>query len=308
MNIKENTDFFERYYFDWTGVEDFSEYQFDTNGIPLVNYGQSIGLQYNPLTIAQFGLFNYNLFLEGNKSLQTKVLSAADWLIHNVMNENHGTVWYYHFDLDFYKTRAPWISAMAQGEAISLLLRAYSIAKKIRYLEVAENAILPLMYPVAEGGLFSTFPDETLCFEEFPSDPPSHVLNGFIFTIFGVLDYLKFFNNRRIGVLYQNALEGLKNNLNLYDTGYWTRYDLYPVSRLASRAYQKIHIQQLNILYIITSDSIFKSYAEKWQRDYYNIWSNFRWGMIKVNEKIQLKSLSLKTDKSISRTKSETCE
>ncbi len=260
----------------------------------MVHYGQPVGLQYNPLTIAQFGLFNYNLFLTGTEGAQTRVLSAADWLIQNVVNENHGCVWPYHFNLDFYQTTAPWASAMAQGEAISLLLRAYSLQKKISYLEVAENAIIPLMFPVSEGGLFSTFPDESLCFEEFPSDPPSHVLNGFIFSIFGVLDYVQYFKNPKISVLYQNALEGLKNNLNLYDTGYWTRYDLYPISRLASRVYQRIHIQQLNILYRLTSESIFKSFADKWLRDYHNLWSIFRWSISKVNEKMRIKSLSRK--------------
>lgn len=186
---------------------------------------------------------------------------------------------------------------MAQGEAISLLLRAYSIQKKMRYLEVAENAIIPLMYPISEGGLFSTFPDETICFEEFPSKPPSHVLNGFIFTIFGVFDYLKYFKNPKIGILYQNALDGLQNNLKLYDTGYWTRYDLYPMSRLASRVYQRVHIQQLNILYRITSNSIFKNFADKWQHDYSNAWSIFRWGMTKINEKIRLKNYQWNIDK-----------
>jgi hypothetical protein len=34
----------------------------DGQGIPLLNYHGAVGLQYNPIAIAQWGLGNYNLF------------------------------------------------------------------------------------------------------------------------------------------------------------------------------------------------------------------------------------------------------
>src|ERR1700722_14998634 len=36
----------------------------DANGIPMLDYRGAIGLQYNPIAIAQWGLANYNRFLE----------------------------------------------------------------------------------------------------------------------------------------------------------------------------------------------------------------------------------------------------
>ena len=36
----------------------------DPNGIPMLDYRGAIGLQYNPIAIAQWGLANYNIFCE----------------------------------------------------------------------------------------------------------------------------------------------------------------------------------------------------------------------------------------------------
>ena len=40
---------------------------FDENGIPILNYHGKIGKQYNPIAVAQYGLGNYNLYLETKK-------------------------------------------------------------------------------------------------------------------------------------------------------------------------------------------------------------------------------------------------
>lgn len=36
--------------------------RYDSSGIPLLDYHGKIGLQYNPIAIAQYGLGNYNLY------------------------------------------------------------------------------------------------------------------------------------------------------------------------------------------------------------------------------------------------------
>ena len=39
----------------------------DADGIPLLDYHGNIGLQYNPIAIAQWGLGNFNLFLRSQR-------------------------------------------------------------------------------------------------------------------------------------------------------------------------------------------------------------------------------------------------
>ena len=58
---------------------------YDAAGIPMLDYHGAIGLQYNPIAIAQWGLANYNRFCEtGDEARWQKTLKAADWLAANL--------------------------------------------------------------------------------------------------------------------------------------------------------------------------------------------------------------------------------
>jgi len=49
------------YYMTFTAKADYPG-QYDPAGIPLLDYHGKVGLRYNPIAIAQYGLGNYNLF------------------------------------------------------------------------------------------------------------------------------------------------------------------------------------------------------------------------------------------------------
>jgi len=94
-------------------------WHYDGAGIPMLDYHGTIGLQYNPIAIAQWGLANYNLFCEaGDTNRWQKCLRAADWLAANQEQNAHGLwVWNHHFDWDYRDTlKSPWYSGLAQGQ------------------------------------------------------------------------------------------------------------------------------------------------------------------------------------------------
>lgn len=216
-------------------------------------------------------------------------LLMADWLMDNwTENEKRAAVWTYKFDLDFYGTSSPWISAMAQGEAVSLLLRVHSFNSDPEYLRIAEKAIQAFRYPIFKGGVCSTFSDGSLSLEEFPSRPASHVLNGSIFALLGIYDYFLQTKDREIRRIYDTTLDGLKQNLQYYDTGYWTLYELSPTRRLASPLYQLVHVRLMQILWQITGDDFYKSYADKWNDYLTSLKSRLYWFIKKVGEKVRL--------------------
>ena len=63
----------------------------DVDGIPLLDYHGNIGLQYNPIAIAQWGLGNFNLFLRLRRhEHQEKTLAAADWLVKRLKKNAFG--------------------------------------------------------------------------------------------------------------------------------------------------------------------------------------------------------------------------
>jgi heparosan-N-sulfate-glucuronate 5-epimerase len=134
---------------------------YDLAGIPQLNYRGKIGLQYNPIAIAQYGLGNYNLFRRsGEADRRNKFLRVANWLVQHLEQNAHGlAVWNHYFDWEYRDTlRAPWYSALAQGQGISVLVRAYKESGDPRYLDAAQRALAGFFKPVTEGGV--TFTDE----------------------------------------------------------------------------------------------------------------------------------------------------
>ena len=248
---------------------------FDDMGVPLLNYRGTTGLQYNPIAIAQYGLGNYNLFLRTKeKKYKKKAIMSANWLVDNLKNNPKGIpVWMHNFDWRYIATlKAPWYSGLSQGQGISLLLRTYKLTKDEKYLESGKKAFISLQKLVDEGGVLSIDDHGNKWIEEYLVNPPSHVLNGFLWALFGVYDYFLFTEDKNIKNLFEDFLKTIKDNLYKYDIGFWTLYDLSNsnIKNIASYFYQKLHIVQLKILSKITEDDSFLEWAIKWEKYWEN--------------------------------------
>lgn len=279
------------YHFDFAGIEDFGEYRFDGDGIPQVNYGRATGWQYNAITVAQYGLDRLTKWTRtGQEILLEETRQAGDWLVEHCEEYRRGVgAWVYRYDLPFYGPKAPWISAMAQGEAISLLLRLWLVEGKESYLRTARRAFAAFRLSIERGGIVATFPDGTPVFEEFPTTPPPHVLNGHIFALLGVYDFWRATGDSLAQSLFQQAVVGLQTNLCRYDIGWWTLYDLHPTRRLASRMYHRIHVRLMEVLFALTGERAFQEWAARWRRYLDDPRIKVRWTAAKVLEKIRLR-------------------
>lgn len=238
---------------------------FDKQGIPLLNYYGRIGKQYNPIAIAQYGLAHYNLYKRKNDKKHLHIfLKQADWLNDNLEVNSYGVkVWMHHFDWEYKETlKAPWYSGLSQGQGISLLARAYLETKDKKYLDSASMAFEAFLKDIKQGGVVY----ENAWLEEYILDPPTHILNGFIWALWGIYDYY-LLTGRHLD-LYNKCHETLKKNLARYDAGFWSKYDVFS---LASSFYHKLHIVQLKVLAKMTGDSFFLEYAQKWERYQKNI-------------------------------------
>jgi len=281
------------YPFRWQGLEDFS-YPRDENGVPRVDAGSESGLRYQPVTVAQYGLYNLQQYSAGGSVVHlSRARACVQWLRHNFTDwrEKIGA-WVFDFDLNFYGLQAPWISGMAQGQGISLLLRYHQHEPLERLQETTSRALQAFYHSVAEGGVVSSFPDGALVFEEFTTQPPSHVLNGHIFALLGIYDYAAYWQDKAAHELFEVSVRGLARNLDLYDTGYWNYYDLHPRRRLASPMYMKVHVQLLRILADLSGHAQFRKTAEYWQAYLHSFPCRLRWLTSKFIEKIRLQSHS----------------
>ncbi len=279
------------YYFDFAGFEDFGEYRFDAQGIPQVDYGGATGWQYNPITVAQYGLDRLTKWARlGQASSLSEARQAADWLVAHCEEWHGGTGgWIFRFDLPFYGPKAPWISAMAQGEGISLLLRMWLLEGNEFYARSASRALGAFWLPLSQGGVVGAFPDGSPVFEEFPTTPPPHVLNGHIFALLGVYDYWQVTGEVQARGLYEEAVAGLSENLWRYDLGWWTLYDLHPTRRLASRMYQRIHVRLMDVLFKLTGQAAFRYWGARWQHYLNSPSIALRWAGAKALEKVRLR-------------------
>jgi len=242
---------------------------FDSAGIPLLDYGGEIGPQHNPIAISQYALGNYNRWAaDGSDDRKRKFLVCADWLVDNLeVAQGDLLAWQHHFDWRYRQIlRAPWHSGLAQGQGISVLVRAHAMTEEEGYRECAEEAMRSLMAPVSEGGTLWTWEDEGVWVEEYLVDPPTHILNGHVWALWGVWDFALATGDEAAKRLFDTAIITLKQRLADYDTGYWSLYELSgtKLPMLASPFYHRLHIAQLRGLHRITGDAVFDEYADRW--------------------------------------------
>jgi len=257
------------YYMPFTAKADYSGY-YDDNGIPMLNYHGAVGLQYNPIAIAQYGLGNYNLYCRtGEEYRRAKFLTVADWLNKNLEETPHGTrVWYHHFDWEYRdKLRAPWHSALAQGQGISLLVRAHRETANDSYLTAAREAFDTFRKDVEEGGVAYTDDKGYRWFEEVIVAPPTHILNGFIWSAWGLYDYFLYTGDQEGERLFNETVRTLRHNLSQFDAGFWSLYEHSGtrMKMLASPFYHSLHITQLRVMYKLTQEAVFERFAERWE-------------------------------------------
>jgi heparosan-N-sulfate-glucuronate 5-epimerase len=169
--------------------------------------------------------------------------------------------WRYPVPAPRYRVEPGWYSAMAQGLAISVLLRAFDLTSERSYLDAAEAAGVLLLRPLDAGGCADYDELGQPFLEECPSDPPSHILNGAIFALIGLRELA----GRTGGDGFRPAGQRLASQLGEFDLGYWSRYDL-TFTAPASHAYHCLHISLLLAAGRTVGDARFGQTADRWHR------------------------------------------
>jgi heparosan-N-sulfate-glucuronate 5-epimerase len=238
---------------------------FDDHGIPILIDGDR--KYYSVVYIIQYALMQHEFILHNeNVEERTKHLeNCMHWLDENSEEFKDSIVWRsvdnYHYNL-----KEGWISAMYQGQAISLYLRAAQLLNNPTYISTAEKIFQFFKYDYSEGGAKRTDGRGYVWLEEYPTEKPSYVLNGFIYALFGVVDLYRVTQNEEAKILYDKCLNTLENNVTKYDRFYWSVYDQLK-NELVSSYYQKnVHIPLMEIMFKLTNKTIFEKLYIKWQK------------------------------------------
>lgn len=151
------------------------------------------------------------------------------------------------------------VSSMAQGEGCSMLLRAHHMFSGDRYLEAALSAARFMLVDISDGG--TAVHDDGLFLEEYPQRPRRSVMNGWMFSLFGLYDASLV--EPSFGESFALSADTLARHLDDYDAGYWSLYDLE--RRIASPAYHALHIAQLRVMEELAGDTRFATKAARFE-------------------------------------------
>lgn len=165
-----------------------------------------------------------------------------------------------------------WYSAMGQGHGLSVLARAYHVDKNIKYLEAGKKALNPFRVPSKKHGVLAMFIHQVPWYEEYPTDPSTFILNGFIYSLIGLYDFYVVAPgdySKEAYALFVQGKASLKKLLMAFDTGSGTTYDLRHITlgiapKVARWDYHATHINQLFLLASIDKDPLFLITAKRW--------------------------------------------
>jgi heparosan-N-sulfate-glucuronate 5-epimerase len=233
------------------------------DGFPMHEQNRCLSLM--PVTVTQIALAHYEDWLatrdDGSKA---RFIESANWLVDNLVADERGMHgWAYALDIPWAGIRAPFFSGLAQGQGLSVLVRAAALepATGDRYLTTARR-----VFESFDDGVTARV-DEGVFFEEYPGTPPSHLLGGHIFALWGVYDYAISQDDPDARQLFDLGTTATAALLPRFDTGYWSAYDLYPGHprpNVASPFYHELHIAQLHAMFQLTGNDIFDRFAKRW--------------------------------------------
>jgi heparosan-N-sulfate-glucuronate 5-epimerase len=216
----------------------------DGRGLPLTPLTDG-SLVLVPTTCLQFGLGMWDLRLglandHSRDAAAAAFLEVADWAA-GAMDECGGLPIWAMLGME---AASPY-SAMVQGEAVSLLTRAYALSSERRFLDAATEASKPLVLRVEEGGTLRR-DGRDVFLEELPSLDEATILNGWCFALFGLYDLELVHPTDEVAEVLNASVDTLARQLPKFDRGFWSLYALQ--GQIASPFYHRLHIAQLEAI------------------------------------------------------------
>lgn len=240
-----------------------------------------------PSMILQYGLGCIDMyFITRDRSFLSKVSNVYVWIIHNI--EIDGYLSNRFKELDSHSNYYSDNSAMTEGLALSFLVRVVQHGLiQLDFVDATEmmrkifqNMVLPL-----EKGGTAIYKGGDTYFCEYCRTDEYVVLNGWIFAIFGLHDYQRYFKDGASEGYLNGTLDTLeKVIINYILKDKWSYYD--NKGRISSVTYQTLHIHLMDALYRLTNRIVFRNMYRDLKKgnNYINV---FKYTFLKVIDKLK---------------------
>jgi len=141
----------------------FSGMKISPEGIPLIVGLKELGYHTYPVTVALYGLYQYQLFeREMDEQYLDASLTCGKWLLKNGEKTPKKILWRHNFPNRFLKMDPGWICGLTQamGSALFLYLKEFDET----FGEYDKMALEPLFHHVSNGGLVNSIGDTDIYF------------------------------------------------------------------------------------------------------------------------------------------------
>lgn len=251
---------------------------YDEDSIPLILMKEK--KVYFPTNLLQYtyGIFDQLVVQKKDTAALRIVTKIANKLIDLSLKVDSSIFISYHFDFPVHGKRsgetmkAPWYSAMAQGQTLSLYCRLYHFTKNQKHLEICHKLFNSFRKIKGQGEtpwVSCIDKNGNLWLEEYPAELPYFTLNGKIFAIFGLYEYYQLTKSQEAKEILTAAITTIKVNIERFRVvGEPSFYCLkHKFCEVQYPGYHAIHIEQLNMLYAMTNDVFFANMALKLTED-----------------------------------------
>jgi len=223
---------------------------------------------YHPGNIADEGIRFVDSYVRTGRSWYLeRAIVRADKLRQLGVVRNGALFIPYRFSYSAESLTAPWVSAYAQGLALSFFVRLYRVTGDQADLDTAQQ-IFRSFRRLGPGTDFwvSYVRSGELWLEQYPSSRPTHVLNGFGFATLGLYEYERLTRDPAARQLLLGALSTIRHNAGAYRVpGEVSLYDLVHRSQL--QHYHDVVVWQMRDFGLITRDPYFAGLANLLQAD-----------------------------------------
>lgn len=233
----------------------------------------------HPVAQAQFALATLESHRAGGtaRDLKQSIVNAGD----AARRVRHGFA-PYGFDFPLHgeadnTIHAPWYSAMAQGQLLSLASRLAHDTRDEQFHRFGENLFATLTAEYRHDALpdtpWVTFVDAEgmLWFEEYAGDvEPMRVLNGHLFAMFGLYDWWALTGSTDAERLFARGAETVlhyASRLRVVGEASWYGMRVQHTRVAQSPKYHRIHIAQLQHVAAMTGDGRFLQVADAFASD-----------------------------------------
>lgn len=248
----------------------------DSSGVRMVRFGDRV--YDHPVAQAQYGLLNLTTYRVTNDPFYlSRAVAQANRLVSRRVESGGAWFFPYGYDYALHSTsdveRAPWYSAMAQGLALALFCRLYSVTHDERWRLDATAAFASLTRGPSSSAPWVSRVDANgyLWLEEYPLWPPQRsdrTYNGFMYALMGVYEYWLTTRSPAAAQLFGGGIVTVRDFFGWYRQSAWlSHYCLAHPSQLSAK-YHWAHEGLLLSLYSATHLSVLAADADLLRWDY----------------------------------------